>query len=418
MSQLGVPSNGFVVDAFFQSLEQQHLTQAHQENVFGANESEDLLLSNSSQLFEGHDFAFDHALLAQYTPSNSSTVSTPDPLNYDLGQQPPYCSTPSHNSPHPYPLELQQAYQPSTPSNSQFYNQRPLPTQPYTNTDFVQSTQTTQPYVRRRSLSHGDVDRVAAPPNPTFVRLQAPRVRTSFAEEKRRSRPYYKHGRSASQGPGPRGRQLKPKTVSHILQESPLVCGMVPTTIGTPLNTPREPSNTMKHDYDAFLNSDFTSTCSLPLQRDDPVFRHITHPQELSKSRYIIEIGAMAVLDKSRLDPSLEQVTKILGQDHILKKLDDVERYIVQMKDGDGEALKACTIIRKMVAQEIRDDKLKHETPDEDVKENENNDLEAPSTMLSGENCGTHHDNDDGSDLIAMLLGDDRCIENSGIVGM
>lgn len=151
---------------------------------------------------------------------------------------------------------------------------------------------------------------------------------------------------------------MKPTSTPYVQQGSPLADGMISTTIGTPIDILREPSSPAKFDYNTLRMAGYPSTHNLPMQQDDPVFRHITHPRELAISRRIIEIGAMAVTDRSTINPSLEQVAERNDPEPILQKLEDIERHLLQDKDEDHEALKACTMIREALAQKIEDENV------------------------------------------------------------
>ncbi|CAO2651945.1 Nn.00g002280.m01.CDS01 [Neocucurbitaria sp. VM-36] len=414
MSQPSTPFDGADIDAFFLSIgQQQHFGQPQLQDLLVPNQQGQIpYSSNNSEVPDKHEFAFNDKSYTPLHSSNPSTISTPDFSTYSFGQVSPAYPTPGQNSPHPYPLELQQSYQSSTPQNIQTYGQRPLPIRCYTNTTLLHPTQTSQIYVRRRSLSHGDAESLAsAPPNPTFVRLQVPRVTSTTPEDTKKPGPYSKHGRSVSQGPSVRGRPLKPTGIPYVLGGSPMVGGMMSTPIGTPLDMLSESETPAKHRKDTVSNiTQYKPTHTLSTKSSGPVFEYMTHPNDLARSRQIIQIGAMAVVEPSKLDPRLEHDYEGECPKRMLKSLLDVEQHL-QGKNGDEEVLKACNVLRNALTKvTTANHGVKVEDGDDGVDR-----LEAPSRVLSPEDCGLYGGAGDDTGLMAMLMKDNNRVDDSGV---
>ncbi|KAF1849364.1 uncharacterized protein K460DRAFT_394210 [Cucurbitaria berberidis CBS 394.84] len=409
MSRPSTPFDGIALDSFIPSTDQQQLlSQAQLEGLFRSNEADQHLFSpNNNEVLHHLDSPFDNTSFTQFDSSNPSTISTPDFSTYSFGQISSAYLTPGQNSPQPYPLDIQQTHQANATPNIQDYRQRPLPIRGHTNTTFLRSAQPSPTYIRRRSLSHGDVDRLAsAPPNPTFVRLQAPRVRSTTPEDTRVG-PYAKHRRSASQGPGVRGRPLKPTSIPYVLSGGSFVGGMMSTRIGTPLDMLREPKSAAKLDQGSFSHKHYRSAHGLPMTLGDPIFEHMTQPDDLARSRQIIQIGAMAVVNRSTLDPRLEQENEPNKPECMLEKLQNVEQHLQEM-NGDEAALKACTVIREALVQKTGNNEGVGKVEDDDE-----DDLEAPSKALSSAEYGLYNSAGDDSDLLAILAKENNRLDYS-----
>jgi hypothetical protein len=167
----------------------------------------------------------------------------------------------------------------------------------------------------------------------------------------------------------------------------PLVGGMLPTPIGTPLNEMMEVED-LRYGYQ-YNGANNNRLSRVP---EDPVFRHMTHPDELAKSRQIIQIGAMVVKNRSRLDPRLKQ-TGTDTRERILKKLADIEEHLEETK-GD-EALRGCRMIREALGKKMEAEDIAN-TVDDDGPEN----LEVPNKILD---CDMY-DGDNGNALMDMLM--------------
>ena len=350
MSQPSSLFNGTAEDAFLSSSDQEQLSQADFEELFGPSTLDESVFSPSnSDVFDGNDFTFGDVSLVPVDSVSSSAVSTPGFSDYSFGQHSPAYPTPEPDKPHPYPFESQRAHEPSTPRQGSSY--RPLHSRQQTTNVHRYSTPLPQPGLRRRSLSHSDVDRIAAAsrlPNPTFVRLQAPRTRTSIPEELRKRELDSRCRGSSCQAPLPRGRSVEPTSVPYSLHASPLIYGMLPTPIGTPLNEEMEMeetncnTNTLRQDH-SMSGADLNFS-SFPT---GPILRQMSHPDELARSQQIIEIGALAVTNRSKIDPRLQPHEPISDREFVLRKLGDIEEHVKNA--GGVEALRSCNTIRKVL---------------------------------------------------------------------
>ena len=356
MSQPSTPFDTSTADPFLPLPNQEQLSQADFHELFGPGTSDGgVFLPGNSEAFDGLNLTYESVSLVPVDSSSLSTISTPDFSSYSFGQHSPTYPAPESNIQHPYPLELDQTYEANT--HQQTFRHRPLPIRSHTNNVHLHSAQVPQFGHRRRSLSHSDIDRPAAVthiPNPTFFRLQAPRARTTTAEEYRRNESY-SCGRSTSQG-SPRGRPVKPRSTPYSLQSSPLVGGMLPTPIGTPLNEVMGVDDTSS-DTDIAHQFHSIDMTGLPIlsSAGNPIFRQMLHPDELARSRQIIEIGALAVTTNAKVDPRLEQGSSTLNLEHILKKLVDIEEHLE--KSGGVEALRSCRTIREALVGEAESGK-------------------------------------------------------------
>ncbi|KAF5851853.1 hypothetical protein GGP41_000557 [Bipolaris sorokiniana] len=302
MSQPNTPFDGATEDPFLSSSDQ--FSQADFEELFGSGGSDgDIFSSNNSEVFDGTNFTYGDALLVPVDSSSLSVISTPEPSAHSSNRRSLAYPTPEVDKPHPYPFETNRPYEASIPQS--IFNSRPFPIRSETNNVHLYSTQLVQPASRRRSLSHGDMDRVVAAsiPNPTFIRLQAPRART-IPEELRGRDLHLRCVRGLCQSPPTRGRPMKPKSIPYSLQSSPLV-------------------------------------------GEGLLFRQMSRPEELARSRQIIEIGALAVTSHSSIGPRLQPYTSASNQERISKKLVNIEEHLG--KSGGAEALRSCKTIRKVL---------------------------------------------------------------------
>ncbi|CAA9961324.1 hypothetical protein PTMSG1_04708 [Pyrenophora teres f. maculata] len=390
MSQPSTPFNGASAGPFLMSTDhEQQLAQADFEELFGSDTSNQPNFSlNNSEALDEFDLNSHHLAVIPVDSANSSTVSTPNFSNYSFGQQSPEYATPDSYTPHPYPIELQQTYQAGAYQHAS--TSRPLPFRSYTNDIYHHPAQLPQGYGRRRSLSHGDADRIAAAnsvANPTFVRLSAPRATSTVPEDNRRSGRYSQHGRSTSQSPAPRGRPWKPTSVPY--QITPRVDGMLSMPLGTPINEVEYQIRSPVHNYRTQDMSRFGS----PMYPGGPTYRQMTHPEELARSRQIIEIGAMVVTNPSKLDPRLETQP---SRTKILKSLDDIEEHLKEIT-GE-EALRGCRLIREaLVKTVVQEDMV-------DMKEEMLDDImQAPSKVLEESGYDVYSGLDD-NEIMAMLM--------------
>lgn len=138
---------------------------------------------------------------------------------------------------------------------------------------------------------------------------------------------------------------MKPKSIPYSLQSSPLVGGMLLTPIGTPLNVVEGTdcdTNITHQNHSIENNNPF-----FPSFTEGLLFRQMSRPEELARSRQIIEIGALAVTSHSSIGPRLQPYTSASNQERISKKLVNIEEHLG--KSGGAEALRSCKTIRKVL---------------------------------------------------------------------
>lgn len=134
-------------------------------------------------------------------------------------------------------------------------------------------------------------------------------------------------------------------SIPYSLHSSPFMYGMLPTPIGTPLNEVEDENSDIKTLH---CHHNMTATgLAFPSFSGDPVFRQMSHPDELTRSKQIIEIGALAVTNQAKIDPRLEPCDLIPNHDLMLKNLVDIEEHV--KKAGGAEALHNCKTIRKVL---------------------------------------------------------------------
>jgi hypothetical protein len=142
---------------------------------------------------------------------------------------------------------------------------------------------------------------------------------------------------------------------------------MLPTPIGTPLNELSEVEDLRYSIGSANFSRQIKQSMQYTNDAEDPVvIRHMNRPEELARSRHILEIGAMAVTQK--VDPRLldDERNMSLDSNHttrILGKLEDIEKYLRCSVDGDdvmADALRGCAMIREALekkrVQEIEEE--------------------------------------------------------------
>lgn len=393
MSQPNTPLSHTGANLFLPSMdEEQQLSQADFSELFGSDDSAQPVFSSSnSDILDELSFTYVNGAFAGVDSSNTFTTSTPDFSTYDFGQNAAAYPTPGPSTPYPYPLDLQQAF-PSVLNNPDF-NDRPRPLRSQRNHAYFHSEQPSQGYGRRRSLSTGDTDRIAAAnsiTNPTFVRLQAPRARSATPEHKRRHAAHFQHGRGASQGPAPRGRPLNPTSIPYYVYNDTFVGDMFSTPIGTPLNEMMDHQD-LKHG----TSHNSVGMTDVAVRSDNPVIRHMTRPDELARSRQIIEIGTLAVASHCALDPRLGLHIPETNRAQILKKLADIEEHL---EDNEArEALSACKTIRDALSE--RNEAEVVGMADEVAEDY----LETPSKVLARAQYDLYDGHDD-NEIMGLLM--------------
>lgn len=295
-----------------------------------------------------HDLFFNFDVETYSTPPEyPAPPPAPDTPNYNFGQNSNEYPVPGPNTPHPYPVE-QQHFNPD-PVAPLPIRPRPQVLRTQTNTSYLQPSHPPPQYTRRRSLSQGDAERITGfngPSNPTFHRLKAPRARAGDKDEhlqKRRATPY-KHGHSRSTSRGTNsGRSTRSSTPLNMPRNPNLLDGALPTSIGTPM------SPDVPHCHCPSAGQQVAIHYEYPSQ--GVLFRQMARPDQMERSRRIIEVGAMSV--RAPLDPTLQ-----IDTETILEKLAEVEQYLKCGGDDHRDALEGCAAIREVLMRRLREDKF------------------------------------------------------------
>lgn len=281
--------------------------------------------------------ASDSGFQQYYTPPESVAATpapNPDFTDYNFGHFATGYPTPVPNTPHPYPGEQQQCLHPIQDVDLSFH-QRPQPSRYHTYSSHLQPSLPTLDYTRRRSLSQSAIDHTAAvstqAPNPVFMRLQAPRARSESPRPHANKRRAGRHSRSTSQETSTSGHTAREQTPTSVPYH---VNGLVPTRIGDPISpeSPRFHRSAAQQQW--------------PVQDGlvrDVVFRHMV-PEQIEQKRKIIEIGAISV--RQHVDPALER-----GGPAMLRKLEEVERYLKAECGECAGALRGCATIREALTK-------------------------------------------------------------------
>jgi hypothetical protein len=121
----------------------------------------------------------------------------------------------------------------------------------------------------------------------------------------------------------------------------------------------------------------------------------MTRPGELARSRHIIEIGALVVSNRSKLDPRLEPQSPITDRARVLEKLADIEQHL---RDKEGEeALPACMTIRVTLSNKM-------DAEDVDVADEVGTvDAEWRDKEPAGSQCDVYNGHDD-NEIMEMLM--------------
>ncbi|CAI6332770.1 unnamed protein product [Periconia digitata] len=421
MSQPHTLFSDATIDPFLLSDSDQSYSQSDYEELFPPDGESPLSSLTDNGIFDGLDFALDDSSTPPTGSSRSSSTSPGDfsdfkfdhknisteAFNNNSNNIPVYPVSPCSHAPDPYPFlsqrQQQILQQPSllyqhsipptplirqTPHNNISNPQRPLHVRSYTHNqqpsfhrqdqyDFT-PVPIHQPQPRRRSLSHGDAQRLAEHMTPTFFRLQMTRDRSPVPARSRsgrgppkrpRATPYqqqpqqqhtsYPRYISPHSGPDERSREeaqipslggavdAKNASLQNVYHPPPPHHQSTNTTIHTPAltTTPSFPAtnnyNSPSHHHSAaktcrestnelheLHTASPPSHCSIPLQitgsshtsspphrnpaqqdikkqengekEEMPPFlmTHMPRAEQVGKSPRIIEIGAMAVVNR------------------------------------------------------------------------------------------------------------------------
>ena len=170
---------------------------------------------------------------------------------------------------------------------------------------------------------------------------------------------------------------------------TPLVDGMLSMPLGTPMNEVEYPIHPPLHKS----QTQDMGRSGLLVHPCGPTYRQMTRPDELARSRQIIEIGAMVVTTPSKLDPRLEPQP---SRSQILKSLNNIEEHLKE--STDEEALRSCKLIREALVKTTVQDGMMG-TKEEILED----DMEAPSKVLEESGYDIYSALDD-NDFMAMLM--------------
>lgn len=261
------------------------------------------------------------------TPFDYATpyqAPTPEFSDYSFDDLSSRYTTPDYTSPGPYPIEH---FQHQYDTSSTDVQQRPSLLRSQTSASCLRPPP--PDYTRRRSLSHGDVDRVAAlnsaMTNPTFVRLQNPRSQSPLASTKRRAT---KHKKSKSR---------TKKTAGHQRQQSDITS--IPYSANAKLfveigERPEPDSGSLRSPFSLQQRTIQSGYTGAPAD-DHVVIRRMMGCEELHRSRKIIEIGAIAVARPARHEDSST----------VYKKFEEVKEYLMAQFGGQEDVREACATI-------------------------------------------------------------------------
>ncbi|KAF1918381.1 hypothetical protein BDU57DRAFT_197438 [Ampelomyces quisqualis] len=399
MSQSSVPWTDTPTEHCLLPNEQEPRAHEQLDQVLKQDNSDEPEISAHNDDLDDFHYTLDNGTTSHGSSSDPSAVSTPDFSTYSFGQQSIAYHTSSQSTPHLYPhsgpgtphpfsLEQQQTYHPQP---QQALHHRPLPFRAHTNSSFDLPAHPPQGYDRRRSLSHGDVDRIAAaPPHPTFIRLQSshgPRLTSGNLDDPRRAG---RHGRSASQGPAPKGRPMK-HAIPYAMPGSSLA-------FGTPLGTPLDQHRSRKRpryplDCDAF---------------NDPLVYRITDPYRLAHSRRVIEVGAMAVRNHGSVDAAAAE-GGMSAHERMWMKVADVERFLRQDESANEDALKGCLVIRAA----LLDMRAKTQDGGKGGAAHKEH-VDVPSKMMPVDEDGLFGGSLDDEDLMSLLMRENKRLDSEG----
>lgn len=171
---------------------------------------------------------------------------------------------------------------------------------------------------------------------------------------------------------------------------------------GTPLGAPLDQHGSRKRpryplDCDAY---------------NDPMMYQISDPYRLAHSRRIIEIGALAVRNHPKIDPMLEDNHGMSAHERILKKVEDVERYLTQDERDNEDALKGCAIIREALLK--RKGKAQNSEKGSAVQKEDADSLDVPSKMMPVHEDGLFGGCLEEDDLMSLLMRGNERLNDDG----
>ncbi|KAF2122928.1 hypothetical protein BDV96DRAFT_639484 [Lophiotrema nucula] len=299
----------------------------------------------TTDVLDDLDFGLDKSPFVP-TPFVPTALSAPNFTGCSFGiddDVPPlslYPPEPPPNTPHTYPLLLQQ---PTTCTHTN----HPLAGRPtfsrsstaVTDTLPSQYSRTQQPS-HQRSLSDKDAAR------PTFFHLEIPHGRTLGSNAEGDNTRKGKQGGNLTVSKGKPVRNTMPTSVpiemSNEMVRTQSTYLTPPTSQGsTPTGTP------------------FAMPTSVPYSKMTPTFKHMSVEEKLKESSRVIEIGAMRVFPRttSSICPHSQQASPEVedgvegGHTRLLKLINEVESHLQHEFGFDAKAQTGVEMIRETLAE-------------------------------------------------------------------
>jgi hypothetical protein len=116
--------------------------------------------------------------------------------------------------------------------------------------------------------------------------------------------------------------------------------------IGTPLNDVEDTSMDTPDQFSAppSFPAIVIGNNNMCAQLTGPRLKHMSHEEQINKSLNIIEIGAMAVINKSKRKPP----RPLKEKDELLRMVAKIEEYLkAQALETTVKGLMACEIVRE-----------------------------------------------------------------------
>ncbi len=151
-------------------MNRESFVQEQLDELFGTVAAENAVFpSTYGGASEDLDVKYDLSYYEAVSSPAPSTLPTSNFSDYNFSQPSSSYSTPAPNSPHPYPIEQQQYFNPNL-GNAFSFRPRLLPKQGQTNTPYLHPPHPPPQYLRRRSLSQSDAG-IPVSTSPTFFKM-------------------------------------------------------------------------------------------------------------------------------------------------------------------------------------------------------------------------------------------------------
>jgi len=182
--------------------------------------------------------------------------------------------------------------------------------------------------------------------------------------------------------------------------------------IGTPLNDVMEvdasgyAEHASKTSHYGRKDFHFFGRCAT---ENGPAIWPIDHPEGISKSRQIIQIGAMAMQSSPGPDPTLSTEPYSTHHERILKKLEDIEQHLSLENGYSSDALRGCKMIREALAKKTEMDLMLR-----DAEEVQYDALDAPSKVYSEMGCDFYDGSNEDNEQWKLLIQENEQVEPTG----